>query len=266
MSLDGLLSAQRGLITRAQAVGAGLTPAEVDRRVRVRRWRPVHPRVYLAADRTPDDETPVRAAMLWAGQDAVLCGAAAAWWHGLLDSPPATVSITVPHRAGSRGPALRLRRRALAPPDVTTSRGLAVTALPLTLIEAAVECGEHGPELLDRGLRGPIRFPAVRDAHRRHPSPAAAALLADAAARSAPVAVGLLHRLLRGAGVACWRPTARGAAFPTFTVEALGWAWLPGAGLRFTWHDLVERPADVISATSRWAESAVNGEPELYAT
>ena len=83
----------------------------VDHRLRTRRWRPLHPRVYLVDGHRYDDEARVRAAVLWAGAGAVLCGAAAAWWHGMVDEAPATVGVTVP-RGGARA---RARRRRAAP-------------------------------------------------------------------------------------------------------------------------------------------------------
>ncbi len=81
-----VLARQDGLITREQALAAGLPAAAVDERVRLRRWRPLQPRVYLArggaggGDDGGDDAdgvdaaTRLRAALLWAGPRAVLAG------------------------------------------------------------------------------------------------------------------------------------------------------------------------------------------------
>ena len=82
MTLDNLLARQAGVISRAQALAAGISHTTIDHRVKARRWQPLYPGVYLAADRRPgsaaDDEVRVRAALLWAGEDALLCGRAAA--------------------------------------------------------------------------------------------------------------------------------------------------------------------------------------------
>ncbi len=43
------------------------------------RWLRVLPRVYLASDREYTAEARVRAAGLWAGESATICGIAAAW-------------------------------------------------------------------------------------------------------------------------------------------------------------------------------------------
>ena len=154
-----LLDRQAGVVGRAQALAAGLAPREVDRLVARRLWRPVHPRVYLAAGRPLTDEARVRAAALWAGDGAVVVGAAAVWWHGLgsggsWDRAPATIGVAVPRRCPAERPGVRARRRLLPPADVVTLRGLAVPVRPLALLDAAVEAGPGGAALLSRALRG----------------------------------------------------------------------------------------------------------------
>ena len=78
-------------------------------------WRPGGP---------ADAEVRVRAALLWAGEGAVLTGAAAAWWHGLLDRPPAD-----DHRRGAAPPAAgpagdrAAASRARRPPTSPSSAG-----------------------------------------------------------------------------------------------------------------------------------------------
>ncbi len=59
----------------------------------------------------------MRAAVLWAGKDAVAHGASAAWWHDLGPSLPATVEVTV-RRSRNLGkqPGVSVRRRDLPCP------------------------------------------------------------------------------------------------------------------------------------------------------
>jgi hypothetical protein len=147
-----LLARQAGVVSRAQAVGAGLAPHEVDRLVARRRLRPLHPRVYLAAGQPLTDEARVRAAVLWAGEGAVLAGLAAAWWHGLVRRPPPTVAVTVGRRCPGPRPGVSVRRCLRPKEDVVRLRGVAVTARPVTVLEAAVEAGAGGAALLDRAL------------------------------------------------------------------------------------------------------------------
>src|SRR5918999_823072 len=101
MPLELLLARQAGVISREQALRSGLGAADVDRLVRTRRWRPLHPRVYLVTGYEPGDEALARAAVLWAGAGSVLSGAGAAWWHGLLAEAPPTLRVI----AATRRPA-----------------------------------------------------------------------------------------------------------------------------------------------------------------
>ncbi|WP_132423920.1 type IV toxin-antitoxin system AbiEi family antitoxin domain-containing protein [Pseudonocardia endophytica] len=159
-ALHATLLRQAGVITRAQALAAGLSADAVDRRLAARRWHPVHPRVYRDGAFPATEEATVRAAVLWGGPGAVLSGTAAAWWHGLLREPPVTVGLTVPRRRYPRPRAgLTVRRRELAAADVRTVAGLPVVAAPLAALETAVELGARGPgfleELLAAGRVGP---------------------------------------------------------------------------------------------------------------
>ena len=173
MSIDSILRRQGGVISRQQATAAGLTPGAVDDRVRRRRWRPLYPQVYLVAAGPADAEVRVRAALLWAGEGAVLAGAAAAWWCGLLPQPPTTITVAVPRhppRGAARGSCCGSRE--LAPADLAEHRGLRVTARPLTVLETAVELGAAGAALLDRALQSWLPFPDLHAAYRRNPSTA----------------------------------------------------------------------------------------------
>ena len=150
--LAAVVDRQAGVVSRAQALAAGLTPRDVDRYLARRYWRPLHPRVYLTAGHALTDEARVRAAALWAGDGAVVVGAAALWWHGLADRAPATVGLAVPRRCATPRPGVLARSRRLPGRDVVTLRGLAVPVRPLALLDAAVEAGAAGPALLHRAL------------------------------------------------------------------------------------------------------------------
>ena len=79
MTVSTLLARQAGVITRQQALAAGFTRHAVDHRVRLRHWWPLHPQVYLVSGHARGPEAAVRAAVLWAGEGAVLDGPAAHW-------------------------------------------------------------------------------------------------------------------------------------------------------------------------------------------
>lgn len=291
MTVDEILASQAGVISRDQALHSGMSAAAVDDRLRVRRWRPVHPRVYLVGGRRLDEEVRVRAALLWAGEGAALSGVAAAWWHGMAGGPPATVAITVcrGRRPRSR-PGVVVRRRDLAPVDLVVHHGLALTAPPLTALEAAVELGAEGGVLLDGALQRSVRFPQVYRAYCRnlgaHGSAGAGRMLVAAADRSACTTERLLVRLLRDAGAEGWHRAFPAAghlvavAFPAarLALEVSGWAWhadavraradgrrqhaLVGAGwtvLRHTWHDLAGRPQGVLAEIAAAVEDGMAG-------
>jgi hypothetical protein len=182
MRLEPLLSRQAGVISREQALRSGLGPADVDRLVRTRRWRPLHPRVYLVTGYEPGDEARARAAVLWAGAGSVLAGAAAAWWHGLLAEAPPTLRVIAATRRPVR-PGVAVRNGQLHATDRTERRGLPVTAIGLTVLEAAAELGGRAGELLLRRALSEIGWAEVLAAHRRNPTLAGKALLSATARR-----------------------------------------------------------------------------------
>ena len=151
--LSALLARQAGVLSRAQALVAGLTPREIDKLLARRRWRPLHPRVYLTAGRPLSDEARIRAAALWAGDGAVVVGAAALWWYGL-GTAPATVGLAVPRRCPAPRPGVLPRRRMLPAADVGIVRGLVVPIRPLALLDAAIDAGGRGTALLRAAIGG----------------------------------------------------------------------------------------------------------------
>src|SRR5690606_41730515 len=113
------------------------------RRARTRRCAPLRPRASAPPGPPAGDEARAGAAGRWAGPGAVLSGAAAAWWHGLLDDAPPVLAVSAPSRRPPR-PGAAVRCRLLDAPDRTERRGLPVTAAALAAREAAVEPGELG--------------------------------------------------------------------------------------------------------------------------
>jgi hypothetical protein len=88
--------------------------------------------------------------MAVAGDQTAVSGAAAAYWHGLVDRAPAEVELTVPHRRKPRPqPGLRIRRRDLHHADLVGKRDIRLAAVPLTVLETAVVLTD-GSAFLDR--------------------------------------------------------------------------------------------------------------------
>ncbi|MEV3902767.1 type IV toxin-antitoxin system AbiEi family antitoxin domain-containing protein [Mycobacterium sp. NPDC050551] len=280
--LDDILRRQDGVLTLRQALRAGLSQDAVDRRVRSGHWRRCARGVYFVDDRPFTDSARVRAAVWGYGGGAAASGLAAAWWHNLTKFAPEVVEVTIPReQRRSHLPSTRLRRRDLRPADVVERRGLQVTAIPLTVVEAAVRRG-GGPKILDSSLQRHVELRVLWTAHLRnkgrHGSPAARRLLqvADDGARSE--AERLLIRLLKAARITGWKanhpvagyrvdvafPSARvavevdGLAFHSDTddfhadrvrqnaIALAGWQVL-----RFTWLDLTEHPQRVIAEIRR---------------
>lgn len=190
----------------------------------------------------------------------------------------------MPRTRSRRCPAhVVLRRRNLDPVDLVVLRGLPVTALPLTVLDAAASLGnDSGRPLVDRALQRRVSFAELHAAYcrsfGRHGSPWLGRVLRQAADGACSQAERVLHRLLRGAKMEGWVVNHRvvlsgieywiDVAFVTrrLAIEVDSWAWhsdvdrfahdrrrqnaLVLAGwtvLRFTWHDLTSRPHTVIA-------------------
>jgi very-short-patch-repair endonuclease len=271
-----------GVITMAQARSFGLSEQAVRRRVRHGEWRRCAPRVYFVDDRPFTDSARIRAAVWGHGPRAVASGLAAAWWHDLSKYAPALVEVTVPRDSHGRcHDGSRVRRRELSDKDVVERRGLRVTALELTVVEAAVRRG-GGPKLMDSALQRHVELSPLWSAHLRNKgrygAPASRRLLqaAESGARSA--AERRLIRLLEDACIDGWianHPVAGyrvDVGFPAcaVAVEVDGLAFHTDSDdfhhdrvrqnaiilagwqvLRFTWLDVTEYPDRVIAEIRR---------------
>jgi very-short-patch-repair endonuclease len=272
-----LLLRQDGLITAAQAAEHGLPERTLRRRVQADGWERVAPRVFLAGGHELTDRARVRAAGLWAGGHAAISGPAAAWWHGMVPRAPAEIEVTVPRTLGMRAyPGIRVRRRDLHVADQMGTRGLWLTDTPLTALETAIAVRE-GSVFLDRALQKHVGFQRVYRAYCRNMGARGAAriavLLSAAADRADSAAERLMLSIMRKGGLVGWergKPFGRWTidfAFPAamVAVEVDGWAWHMDVArfradrhkgnalvrarwdvLRFTWHDLTNRPDYVI--------------------
>ena len=271
-----------GVITLAQAQRCGLSRHAVNRRVRTGHWRRCARGVYFVDDRQFTDAARIRAAVLANGDRAAASGLAAAWWLGVTTFAPRLVEVTVPRVSNHvTRPGVRLRRRDLAAADVTEHKGLRVTSMPFTVVEAAVRRG-GGAKVMDQALQRHTDLSALWSAHLRnkgrHGSPASRRLLQAAADDTQSEAERLFARLLRQARITGWRANRRVVGYEVdfvfpdamLVVEVDGLAFhtdpiaferdrrkqnaLILAGyqvLRFTWLDLVEYPDRVIAEVRR---------------
>ncbi|HET8593941.1 MAG TPA: type IV toxin-antitoxin system AbiEi family antitoxin domain-containing protein [Intrasporangium sp.] len=99
--LRARIAGQSGLVTRAQALRGGYSPAAIRWQVTSGRWVQVHRGVYLTSPGRDDWEVRAVAALLAIGRPSALCGpsAGAAW--GLTSAPAGDVHVLVPF--GRRG-------------------------------------------------------------------------------------------------------------------------------------------------------------------
>jgi len=104
---------QAGAIARQQLLDAGLSSQLIKRRLERGRWQQLYRGVYAVFTGPPGRETLLWAAVLRAGDGAVLSHQTAAELHGLIDSPPQAIYVTVPstRRIISRGLVVHISRR-----------------------------------------------------------------------------------------------------------------------------------------------------------
>ncbi len=269
---------QDGVITLGQARRAGLSEFSVRRKVRSGQWRRCAAGVYFADDRPFTTAARIRAAVWGLGATATASGLTAAWWLGLMTTAPDQFEVTVPRNSHGRGkPGVRVRRRDLDEQDVFEDRGVRITGLALTVLEASARRG-GGPKIMDSALQRRIGLADLQRAHLRnrgrHGAKIARRLLESAAGGARSEAERLVIQLLRGARMDGWRanvpvgPYVVDIAFPRerVAIEIDGWAfhsdqtafqndrtrqnWLALHGwqvLRFTWLDITQHPEQVLA-------------------
>ncbi|OZD08197.1 hypothetical protein CH275_06540 [Rhodococcus sp. 06-235-1A] len=275
--LNDVLSVQDGVITGPQAMACGLSRQQVERRVRSGLWERKAPNVYFVCDREFGDRARVRCAVWGSGAGATASGMTAAFWLDLEPRLPDILEITTPRRGRSHAlSGTCVRRRDLAFADVIVRKGVRVTAVALTVLEAAVST-TGGIGVMDRALGRHTTVGALRAAHARNSgrrgSAAAGRLLRAAEGGARSEAERILVRLLTDAGITGWCANFRygrfviDVAFPDarLAIEIDGWAFHSDAAafqndrhrqnelssewtvLRYTWADLVERPEAVLA-------------------
>jgi hypothetical protein len=132
------LRSQRGAVTRAQALRAGMTTAAIRTEVRNGRWNRAAPGVYVLSGSATTWEQALWVAHLHLGPDSCISHEAAGRLHGLSEVPGGIVSVSIPHSRRPRATGVRIRRvDDLAGQQVVRLDGLPVTALPRTIVDLA---------------------------------------------------------------------------------------------------------------------------------
>jgi very-short-patch-repair endonuclease len=288
---------QGGVFSRRQALNAGYTARQIRYRLGTGQWRA--PAVGVLCDATvePREFAEIWARLLAAGSTAVLSHRSAARLWGLW-AAPSPVDVTV---RGGRTPRVAgavVRRAVLPDGDVCRRAGLPVTCSARTVHDCLLTLPRPAARtLLDRALQqGLVTATDLRQrqhhAKGRWGAAQARRLLAELQDGSHSDGERRLARALRRRNVTGWvanlhvrlaRCTAiLDVAFEEarLAVEVDGWAWhsdvdrfqadrtrqnmLHLAGwtvLRFTWHDVAERPdhvVDVILAALRQVRDGID--------
>jgi Transcriptional regulator, AbiEi antitoxin len=134
--LARIANAGHGVVTRAQLLRAGVTADEIRWRIRAGALLREHRGVYRVGHRAPSTEACYLAAVLAAGEGAVLSGLAAAHLLGLVKRAapaPEVISRTERRIEGVK----THRSRVLDPCDATVVVGIPVTTVPRTLVDIA---------------------------------------------------------------------------------------------------------------------------------
>jgi hypothetical protein len=109
---------QEGIVARAQLLRIGVTTSTIDRALRSGRLHPIHKGVYStqAPEHAAEDALLI-AALLAAGDGAVLSHGTAAWRWGIIPAAPSKIELAVP-RDRKTPPGLTLHRSDLRPGDL----------------------------------------------------------------------------------------------------------------------------------------------------
>lgn len=105
---------QEGVVSRRQALTSGMSPHAVKWAVRRGDWRQVHPGVYATFTGQVSRRARLWAALLYAGEGAILSHETAAELTGLADGQSALINITIPNGrrvVAPRGVKIHISRR-----------------------------------------------------------------------------------------------------------------------------------------------------------
>jgi very-short-patch-repair endonuclease len=205
--LARIAGAAHGLVTRRELLAAGVTAAEIRRRLRTGALLREHRGVYRVGHRAPSVEARYLAAVLSCGDGALLSGLAAAHLLSLRSGPAPGPEVTAP--AQRRVPGVVTRRcRAPDARDATTWRRIPVTTVARTLVDVAalLSADDLARACHEAGVRHGTTPAHVEAVLARRPTSPGARRLRDILRGDVRVTLSALERrflaLLREAGLA----------------------------------------------------------------
>lgn len=131
-----LAGQQWGVIGRGQLRHCGLSPRAITRWRASGKLHDRHPGVYSYGHESVPIEGELVAALIYAGDGAVLSHRTAAWWWGLIDDVPRRIEVSTLARARSLPQILVHHPRQV---DATVHRRFPITAVPQTLADLAAD-------------------------------------------------------------------------------------------------------------------------------
>jgi hypothetical protein len=129
-----------GIITRREALDAGVTRSEIEHRRRIGLLTEEYPGVYRLGHRAPSVAARYMAAVKACGTGAALSAHAAAWFYGLTKGLAPPPHVTAPTRRRLRGVITYHARRTRV--EATVWRRMPITTIPRTLLDIAGDLDE----------------------------------------------------------------------------------------------------------------------------
>ncbi|QXC60769.1 type IV toxin-antitoxin system AbiEi family antitoxin domain-containing protein [Aquihabitans sp. G128] len=174
LAIVDLASRQKGLVTRVQAIGLGLSRERIENRLRAGRWVRMGRGVYRLAGSPETWEQRALAGCFAGPAGACASHLTAAALAGLGVSPPPVPHLTVERDRSARSPLAVVHRALLSPEDRVILRGVPATSVPRTLVDCASLLGPNRlqrlvDEAVHRRLALPHQVDRVWDAVRTAP-------------------------------------------------------------------------------------------------
>lgn len=142
-----LASAQHSVVTRRELLETGLSPRQIDRRLRRGLLVPFKQGIYTVAGAHPTWEQRALCYVKWAGDDAVLSGVAAAALWGIDGFPKARVEIITSR--GAVDPDVKIRRCRLLPSEIRRRSNIPLTSIERTMLDLAANLPKRVEAALD---------------------------------------------------------------------------------------------------------------------
>jgi hypothetical protein len=142
--LADLAGARHGVVSRRVLLAAGVSPGEIERRIRLGVLLVEFRGVYRVGHRAPSREARYTAAVEACGPGALLFRLAAAHLHVLVRGLAPRPEVVAPTERRIEG-STTCRSRRMDPRDATEVLGIPVTTVARTLVDIAAVLGEDAP-------------------------------------------------------------------------------------------------------------------------